>query len=75
MCFIVSFQVAAYHFCLGSLMYGLMAAAHPTVQELADNIAVRWIQQLAGHTSPNEVCTTPAPLAPTYVFMHVSSNV
>ena len=48
-------QVAVYHFCLGSLMYGLMASGHPTVVDLADSIAVRWIQQLSGQSSTNEV--------------------
>ena len=48
-------QVAVYHFCLGSLMYGLMASGHPTVVDLVDSIAVRWIQQLSGQSSTNEV--------------------
>jgi hypothetical protein len=51
-------HVAVYHFCLGSLMYGLMASGHPTVVDLADSIAVRWIQQLSGQSSTNELLVT-----------------
>ncbi|CAI8033459.1 Focadhesin, partial [Geodia barretti] len=51
-------HVAVYHFCLGSLIYGLMASGHPTVDDLADSIAVRWIQQLSDQTSTNELLVT-----------------
>jgi hypothetical protein len=48
-------QVPAYHLCLGTILHGLLVASHPTIQQLADTIAVRWIQQLSSTTSTNEV--------------------
>lgn len=41
------------------MLHGLLADFHPTVLQLADAIAVRWIQQLLNPSSPDEVCTCP----------------
>lgn len=40
------------------MLYGLLADFHPTVLQLADAVAVRWIQQLLNSSSPDEVCKT-----------------
>ena len=48
-------KVPAYYLGLGTILYGLLAASHPTILQLADAVAVRWIQQLSEKPSQKEV--------------------
>ena len=54
-CSFVTFQIPSYHLGFGAILHGLLAGCHPTIFQLADTVAARWIEQLLEHTSTDEV--------------------
>lgn len=53
LCLII--QVPSYHLGFGAILHGLLAGCHPTIIQLADTVAARWIQQLLD-SPDDEVC-------------------